>query len=104
MTMKKKIKTIFRTLIIGAFALYNISFIMNKDLSFTFFSPNIEALASDEGSEVIGTKYQIMVGCDGQSFAHFKVSCCRGSRPTCVDQCPTGRIYNGCSAQGYLPL
>lgn len=102
--MKKNIKTILRTLIIGAFALYNVSFIMDKDLSSTLFPQNIEALASDEGSGVIGTKHQIQAGCNGESFAHFKQTCCRGSRLTCVEKCPTGIIYSGCSSHGRLPL
>lgn len=102
--MKKKIKLVISSLFIFTLALYNVNFILDKGFSDLLLHENIEALASPENGEGWGTKYQIQAGCNGESFAHFKQHCCRGTYFTCVEACPNGVIYSGCSTHGRLPL
>ena len=82
--------------------LCNITFLIDKGQVHLYSLSNMESLAL--GESTIGNKHQIQAGCNGESFAHFKQVCCRGSSLTCVDKCPTGVIYNGCSTHGRLPL
>ena len=101
----KKIKSIVSFLFISILALYNANFILEKDtFKIIFNETSIEALASGESGGWTGNKHQIQAGCNGESFAHFKQHCCRGTYPTCIEKCPNGIIYSGCSTHGLLPL
>lgn len=105
MKTNMKIKVLIGTLFIGVTIMSNVIFTSGETFPNFLYLGDIEALAADEsGSGVIGTKYQIQAGCNGESFFHWKHHCCRGSDLTCVEKCPNGMIYNGCDTHGRLPL
>lgn len=100
--MKKNVKIIIGCIVIGTMLLFNLTVIVDKGQANSWFSGEVESMAVSES--VIGNKHQIQAGCNGESFKHFKQVCCKGSSRTCVDKCPTGVIYSGCSTHGRLPL